>query len=75
MVLDLLWAPASCMTAFPTTSINKVQGTAWGFKSVWELDAHPTDQTMFYTEASYNTAFDTAHIDTRPAIPPTTILR
>ena len=45
---------------------NKVQGTAWGFKSVWELDAHPTDQTMFYTYASYNTAFDTAHIDTRP---------
>ena len=45
---------------------NKVQGTAWGFKTVWELDAHPTDQTMFYTYASYNTAFDTAHIDTRP---------
>lgn len=45
---------------------NKVQGTAWGFKSVWELDAHPTDQTMFYTYASYNTAFDTAHIDARP---------
>ena len=42
---------------------NKVQGTAWGFKTVWELDAHPTDQTMFYTYASYNTAFDTAHID------------
>ena len=45
---------------------NKVQGTAWGFKTVWELDAHPTDETMFYTYASYNTAFDTAHIDTRP---------
>ena len=45
---------------------NKVQGTAWGFKTVWELDAHPTDQTMFYTYASYNTAFDTAHIDMRP---------
>jgi len=45
---------------------NKVQGTAWGFKTVWELDARPTDQTMFYTYASYNTAFDTAHIDARP---------
>jgi len=45
---------------------NKVQGTAWGFKTVWELDAHPTDETMFYTYASYNTAFDTAHIDMRP---------
>jgi hypothetical protein len=45
---------------------NKVQGTAWGFKTVWELDAHPTDQTMFYTYASFTTAFDTAHIDMRP---------
>ncbi len=45
---------------------NKVQGTAWGFKTVWELDSTPTDQTMFYTYASFNTAFDAAHIDTRP---------
>jgi hypothetical protein len=45
---------------------NKVQGTAWGFKTVWELDSTPTDQTMFYTYASFTTAFDAAHIDTRP---------
>jgi len=45
---------------------NKVQGTAWGFKTVWELNSTPTDQTMFYTYASFSTAFDAAHIDTRP---------
>ncbi len=51
--------------SYPDPS-NKVQGTAWGFKTVWELDSTPTDQTMFYTYASFSTAFDAAHIDTRP---------
>jgi Cellulose biosynthesis protein BcsS len=45
---------------------NKVQGSAWGFKTVWELDAHPIDKAMLFTYASYNTAFDAAHVDVRP---------
>jgi hypothetical protein len=45
---------------------NPVQGTRWGFKTVWELDVAPTTETMLYAYGSYSTAFQTAVLDVRP---------
>nr|WP_255608776.1 cellulose biosynthesis protein BcsS [Methylosinus sp. Sm6] len=45
---------------------NPVRGTRWGFNVVGEVDAYPTDQTMFFGYGMYSTAFQSAYIDARP---------
>jgi hypothetical protein len=45
---------------------NPVRGTRWGFTVAAELDAHPTERTMFFGFASYSTAFTSVFVDARP---------
>lgn len=45
---------------------NYVRGTRWGFNVAAELDAHPTDTTMFFGYGTYSTAFQSGYVDVRP---------
>lgn len=45
---------------------NLVRGTRWGFNVAAELDAYPTDHTMFYSYGTYSTAFQSGYVDVRP---------
>ncbi|BGE85389.1 hypothetical protein Ms3S1_18250 [Methylosinus sp. 3S-1] len=45
---------------------NPARGTRWGFNVALQVDANPTDQTMFYGYGAYSTAFQTSYVDVRP---------
>lgn len=47
---------------------NPAHGTRWGFTVAVQVDAFPTDRTMFYGYGAYNTAFQTSYADLRPGL-------